>query len=84
VHPLILESLAEQRIDDLRASRSDRRGGRGRRPAKRSSGSGSNPMGRAQAKVGLWMVDTGTRLVKHGDGARVTASLTRRTALASQ
>ena len=73
MHPVILESLAQQRLDDLRASRCSSRGSRGRRPSKNSSPETPGPMGRAQAKVGVWMVDAGTRLVAHGDGTRAAA-----------
>jgi hypothetical protein len=72
VHPVILESLAQQRLDDLRASRCSSRGSRGRRPSKNNTPEIPGPMGRAQAKVGVWMVDAGTKLVDHA-GTRAAA-----------
>jgi hypothetical protein len=73
VHPIILESLAQQRLDDLRGSRRSSRGSRGRRPEKDSSSETSGPIGRAQTRVGVWMVDAGTKLAAHGEGVREAA-----------
>jgi hypothetical protein len=75
VHPSVLESLAQQRIEDLRSSSCSSRGSRGRRPSKNDSPSEgtAGPIGRTQARLGTWMVDAGTKLVYHGAGAEAAA-----------
>ena len=70
MHPLIMESIAEQRLEDLRADRHPvtddcpRRG-----PGRARSHSPHGPMGRAEARIGAWMVTTGSRLVRNGTGS---------------
>ena len=70
MHPSVLESLTEQRIEELRASRSSYSGSRGRKLFGRNSpGAGTpGPVGRVQARFGTWMVDAGSKLVA-GSGA---------------
>jgi hypothetical protein len=75
VHPVILESLAQQRLDDLRASSGSSRKGRSRKSTNRTSPQSPGPMGRAQARIGVWMVDTGSRLVAHGAGSSASAKV---------
>jgi hypothetical protein len=63
MHPMVLASLTEQRLEDLRADRHPENGaGRARRR------SGSGPIGKVETKVGAWMVSTGWRLVRNGNG----------------
>ncbi len=67
MHPLVLESIAEQRLDDLRKDRHPVTGGRPRRgPGRARSNSSHGPLGRTEARVGAWMVTTGLRLVLNG------------------
>jgi hypothetical protein len=65
MHPFVLESIAQQRLDDLKADRHGKvRDRRRDRRNRSSSGSGSGPIGRTQSRVGIWMVTTGWRLVR--------------------
>ena len=73
MHPVVLESLAQQRLEDLRASSGSSLKGRGRKSRNRTSPESPGPMGRAQARIGVWMVDTGSRLVAHGAGSSASA-----------
>ena len=77
MHPMVLESLTQQRLQDLRSGISQRPGCE-RTGTCRSHGqtaaAGSDspvrvgPVGRTQAKMGLWMVETGARMVRSGGG----------------
>jgi hypothetical protein len=67
MHPLIMESIAEQRLEDLRKDRHPVTGGRPSRGAGRArTNSPHGPLGRTEIKVGGWMVTTGLRLVLNG------------------
>jgi len=67
MHPLVLESITEQRLEELRSGTSATRpSNRGPRNS-RSRGS-RGPVGRTQARMGVWMVETGLRMVRNGEG----------------
>jgi hypothetical protein len=77
MHPMVLESLTQQRLQDLRSGISQRPScegtetsrSNGQAAAAESDGSVRvGPVGRTQAKMGLWMVETGARMVRHGGG----------------
>ena len=108
MHPMVLESLTEQRLEDLRSGisgmpgRSDitkdptragisgatpTDGGRDRRLAVSQDSVSQDsvsqdsvsrdpvrvgPVGRTQARMGLWMVETGSRLVRNAGGSADT------------
>jgi hypothetical protein len=69
MHPHILESITEQRIEELRNSRA----GSVETPEPGSSRSHTTngPMGKAKSRVGIWMVTTGWKLASDGTGAQV-------------
>jgi len=70
MHPLVLESIAEQRLEDLRKDRHPVTGGRPRRgPGRARTRSSHGPLGRTEVRVGAWMVTTGLRLVRNGAGS---------------
>ena len=73
MHPMVLESLTQQRLQDLRSGISQRphcqsteaSPSHGQTPAAGSEDSVRvGPVGRTQAKMGLWMVETGSRMVR--------------------
>ncbi len=67
MHPLVMESIAEQRLEDLRADRHPVTDDRPRRrPRRARSQSPRGPWGRTEARIGAWMVTTGSRLVRNG------------------
>jgi hypothetical protein len=70
MHPLVMESIAEQRLEDLRADRHPVTVDRPRRgPGRARSQHPRGPWGRAETKIGAWMVTTGSRLVRNGTGS---------------
>jgi len=83
MHPMVLESLTQQRLQDLRSGVSPRprshetgcAGSEGRDVATGPSGPARvGPVSRTQAKMGLWMVETGSRLVRNGGGDSLAES----------
>jgi len=81
MHPLVLESLTEQRLEDLRSSTSSRPSHRGPRNSRSRGRSG--PVGRTQARMGFWMVETGMRMVNNGGATPGAGSFPGSTASAS-
>lgn len=70
MHPLVMASIAEQRLEDLRADRHPVTGGRPcGGPSRARSQSAHGTLGRVEARVGTWMVTTGCRLVRNGTGS---------------
>ncbi len=66
MHPLVLESIAEQRLEDLRKDRHPVTGGRPRRgPGRARTHSSHGPLGRTEVRVGAWMMTAGLRLVQN-------------------
>ncbi len=67
MHPLVMESIAEQRLEDLRNDRHPVTGGRPRRgPGRARTNYSHGPLGQTEIRVGGWMVSTGLRLVLNG------------------
>jgi hypothetical protein len=66
VHPHVLESITEQRLEELRNSRASSIESPG--PGIRRSHNTNGPVGKAKSKVGIWMVTTGQKLVNDGTG----------------
>jgi hypothetical protein len=64
MHPMVLESLTEQRLQELRSGVSGRPSRRGRGNPRSRRGRG--PVSRTQERVGVWMVETGLRMVESG------------------
>ena len=71
MYPFVMASIAEQRLEELRADRHPVTGGgpRGGPSQARSSQLPQGPLARAEATIGAWMVTTGLRLVHNGTGS---------------
>jgi hypothetical protein len=70
MHPLVMQSIAEQRLEDLRKDSRPITVGRLRRgPSRARTHSSYGPFGRTEARIGTWMVTTGLRLVHNGSGS---------------
>jgi hypothetical protein len=81
MHPLVLQSITEQRLEELRSGVSGRPNKRG--PRRSRSRGKRGPMGRTQARMGVWMIETGSRMVKNGGGATSVGPLSSGMASAS-
>jgi hypothetical protein len=81
MHPLVLQSITEQRLEELRSGVSGRPNKR--RPRHSRSRGKHGPMGRTQARMGVWMVETGSRMVKNSGGATSVGPLSSGMASAS-
>jgi hypothetical protein len=70
MHPLVMQSIAEQRLEDLRKDSRPFTVGRLRRgPGRARTNSSHGPLGRTETRIGTWMVTTGLRLVHNGSGS---------------
>jgi hypothetical protein len=67
MHPLVMESIAEQRLEELRNDRHPVTGGRRRGPGRARALWSGGPLGHTEARIGAWMVTTGLRLVRSAD-----------------
>jgi hypothetical protein len=76
MHPVFMESIAEQRLEDLRTDRHPVVvGNRRRGPGRARNQSGRGPVNRVEAKVGVWMMATGWRLVRNGTSSPLSMSV---------
>lgn len=80
MHPLILESLTQQRIEELHGA-APVEGAAATTAAMGEPMAGSGPIDRSKAKLGLWMVSAGSRLVADaGNEGDIAAASSRKAA----